>query len=401
MAEPAAGRPLRVLMISPQYPPLSGGYELAAERLSTVLVRRGQEVTVVTERVDQNWPAREVKEGVEVRRLFTIFRRHLHVATSMASLGHFLFWRGPRYDVWHVHQYREHAVVAVLIGRLRSRPVVLKLTSSGVGGLAQLASSTRLPKLAAWALRNVAACVAVSEETAAEAEAFGIPAERIRRIGNGVDTARFQPASPAERDAARAALGVHTPHLAAWVGRLSEEKNPIAALEAWAIARAGSEGVEWTLALVGDGVLRDEVRTAATRLGLESAVILAGQRDDVDAWFRASDLYLLTSRREGLSNTTMEALASGLPVVTTAVSGMAELVAEPDAGVLVPPGDTDAMAAALRRVVSDADLRAAMGRRGRELIEERYSIASVAAQHESLYSELSGRTGSQAFRSNK
>jgi glycosyltransferase involved in cell wall biosynthesis len=381
---------LSVLMISPQFRPLVGGYERAAERLSLELVRGGHSVTVATERVDRSWPAREDLGGVTIRRLWCIYRRGLHVATAMASLGWFLLWRGRRFDVWHVHQYREAAVVAVLMGRLLSRPVVLKVTSSGEGGIARLIADTRMPKLAAWALRNVDACVAVSRETETEAAAFGIPKDRVYLIGNGVDVKSFHPAEDdAERRRLRGELGLDEGHVAISVGRFSEEKNPLGLLEAWAAAKAsdhaGEAAAAWTLALLGDGALRDDVRAAVERLGLERSVVLAGHRDDVDRWLQASDVYVLTSHREGLSNTTMEAMATGLPVVVTAVSGMSELVEDPEAGVVVPTGDAGALADALLGLMSNAADRESMGRRGRAVIVERYSIESVAEQHVTMY----------------
>ena len=288
----------------------------------------------------------------------------------MASLGWFLLWRGRRFDVWHVHQYREAAVVAVLMGRLLSRPVVLKVTSSGEGGVARLIADTRMPKLAAWALRNVDACVAVSRETETEAAAFGIPKDRVYLIGNGIDVRSFHPvADDAERRRLRGELGVDERHLAISVGRFSEEKNALGLLEAWAATKAsdhaGEDAAPWTLALLGDGVLRDDVRAVVERLGLERSVVPGGtarrrgpvapglgrvradvaprrpvQHDD------GGDGYRPARRRHGR-------------VRDVRARGGSE------AGVVVPTGDTAALADALLALMSNAAARADMGRRGR------------------------------------
>ena len=127
--------PIRVLMISPQFRPLVGGYERAAERLSAALAAAGLRVVVIAERRDRAWPAVECIDGYEVRRLSCSYRRHLHTITSLLSFAGFLLRHGREFDVWHVHQYGFHAALAVALGKVLRRPVVLKLTSSGAMGI--------------------------------------------------------------------------------------------------------------------------------------------------------------------------------------------------------------------------------------------------------------------------
>ena len=165
---------MRVLMICPQFHPLVGGYERAAERLSAELVRSDCEVTVVTDGRDPRWPSREVMEGYEIRRLYTRFRRGWHIPTSLLSHVLWLLCHGRRFDVWHVHQYGLHATMAVLIGRLLQRPVILKLTSTVHQGLQSTLTQVRFARLQRWAHCRVDACLAVSDEAAIEASAFGI-----------------------------------------------------------------------------------------------------------------------------------------------------------------------------------------------------------------------------------
>ena len=126
---------LRVLMISPQFRPLVGGYERAAERLSAALAEVGLRVVVIAERRDRAWPAMECIDGYEVRRLSCSYRRHRHAVTSLLSFAGFLLRHGREFDVWHVHQYGFHAALAVALGKVLRRPVVLKLTSSGAMGI--------------------------------------------------------------------------------------------------------------------------------------------------------------------------------------------------------------------------------------------------------------------------
>src|SRR6185437_11800999 len=137
----------------------------------------------------------------------------------------FLVAKGRDFDVWHVHQYGCHAALAVALGSIVRRPVVLKLTNSGPMGLARSLGTGGVAKIKAFLHRRVNACLAVTDETRVEAIAFGIPEKRIHLIPNGVDGSQFRPASPQERMVARRALGLDCAVLALFVGRLSSEKN--------------------------------------------------------------------------------------------------------------------------------------------------------------------------------
>ncbi|MDB4949153.1 MAG: hypothetical protein JWM27_1802, partial [Gemmatimonadetes bacterium] len=139
-----AARPLRVLMVCPQFHPLVGGYERAAERLSAALVRRGHRVDVVTERRSHAWPAEEWRDGVRVRRLPCLFRRGLHLPSSTASLAAFMLARGRRYDVVHVHQYGLAAGAALALARVAGARTVLKLSSTAGQGIGATLAGSRL-----------------------------------------------------------------------------------------------------------------------------------------------------------------------------------------------------------------------------------------------------------------
>jgi glycosyltransferase involved in cell wall biosynthesis len=217
-------RPLSVLMISPQFRPLYGGYERAAERLSRALVEAGLRVEVVTERRDPAWPASEVCDGFRIRRVWTVYRRHLHALTSLIGFGGYLLRHGRRFDIWHVHQYGFQAALAVVLGRLLRRPVVLKLTNSAAMGIekALLTDARTTARLLAFLHRRVSACVAITDETRDEATRFGIPINRIHLVPNGLPADEFRPASAAERAEARQRLALDCETLVLSVARLSD-----------------------------------------------------------------------------------------------------------------------------------------------------------------------------------
>lgn len=377
-------------MLCPQFRPMVGGYERAAERLSGELVRQGCSVTVITDRRERRWPAREQVDGFTIRRLRCIYRPGLHALTSLCAHALFLLCHGRSFDVWHVHHYGVHTTLAVVLGQWLRRPVVLKLASSSEQGLANAIASGRWPTLQARAHRQVAACIAPSVETEVEARCFGISAEKIHQIGNGVDVEQFAPANSEQQYALRESLRLPQRLTAIFVGRLAAEKNPLGGLDAWAAACVKFQ-TPWTLVLVGDGPLRNAVEEKIKALDLADCVIVAGQSDRVQDWLRAADIYVLGSHNEGLSNTTLEAMACGLPSVVTAVSGMAALIGDTGAGRVVPVRDTAALADALVALHADAPLRAAMGIRARDTVLRNYAIGSIAERHRLLYQTLAGR----------
>lgn len=381
--------PLRILMLSPQFRPLIGGYERAAERLSAALAARGHAVMVIAERRDNSWSAHEERDGVQIRRLWCLYRPRLHMMTSLMAFARFLLIQGRRFQIWHIHQYGLHAGLAVVLGMLLRRPVVLKLTSSGAQGIERAIDGLPMARLMKSLLRRVDAVVATTRETQVEAMAFGIPGSRVHVLGNGVDTQVFGPRSDTERVRVRAEFDIVASGVVVFVGRLSEAKNPDGLLRAWKLALPRlPEG--WKLVLVGDGPMRTKLVRFASDQGLASSVLFVGQQDNVEAWLGAASIYVLTSHREGLSNATLEAMACGLPVVSTRVSGSVEILEETNAGLVVEIGQMDQLADALARLAADPALRKQMGSAGRTVIEKRYSIESIAARHEQLYCSLLG-----------
>ena len=234
---------------------------------------------------------------------------------------------------------------------------------------------------------RVSACIAVSEETRQEAIRFGIPPEHIHLIPNGVDGREFRPALPEERDAARRALGLHCERLVLYVGRLSPEKNPLGLLEAWAaIDTKAREGA--LLALVGDGPDWDQVHAKAQAPNLAGSVHLAGQSSDVATWYRAADMYVIPSITEGLSNSMIEALASGLPVISTRVSGSSILLESPTAGLVVDVGNVESLAGAMESLLRDESMRTRLGANARLTFEARFSLETLSKKMILLYRGL-------------
>ena len=226
-------------------------------------------------------------------------------------------------------------------------------------------------------LTTVTICVAESERRAG-LEARTCDEATTVVIHNGVDLTRpTAPGSAAER------CRLVT------VGRLQAPKDTLTLVRALAeLPRGVCEAV-----IVGDGPDRTTVENEVRRLGLESVVQLAGERNDVPELLAASDVFVLSSRSEGLPLSILEAMAAGLPVVATNVGGVSELVLDGQTGILVPPGDPRSLAGAIGRLLDDSAFRARLGAAGRLHVEERFDLVSTRQAHLDLYSALLADAG--------
>jgi glycosyltransferase involved in cell wall biosynthesis len=324
--------------------------------------------------------------GFQIRRLPCLYRRGWHLLTSLASFGAYLLTRGLRFDIWHVHQYGMHAMLASVLGKVMGRPVVLKSTSSRGQGIGTASGTSRLSRVFAAMLRRVDAVVALTRETREEALEFGVPRARVHVIGNGVDTLTFKPRSADQRPRLQHSLGLDAGGVVLSVGRNSPEKNLAGLLDAWKLAREELPA-NWKLVLIGDAILGSSIEQRVRSEGLESSVVIRAAQP-VDRWMAAADVYVVASNWEGLSNAMLEAMASGVPVLSTRVSGSAETLEETGAGLVCDVGRMDLLAENLKRLVREPGLRHAMGAAGRRIIESRYAIESIVEQYETLYRNL-------------
>lgn len=220
-------------------------------------------------------------------------------------------------------------------------------------------------------------------------DTVGIPAAKVTRICNGVDTARFHPRAPGERAPELAGRFDEDAVIVGSVLRFNEIKDPMNLAEAFAIAfrRMAEQGRSLALVMLGDGPLKERVLAELESAGVGNACWLPGSRDDVADLLRSFDLFVLGSRREGISNTLLEAMASGLPLVATDTGGNRELV-EPRLGSLVPVGDRIALAQTICRYAGDAELRNRQGAAARAAAETRYSLAGMVDDYRQLYESV-------------
>ena len=204
-----------------------------------------------------------------------------------------------------------------------------------------------------------------------------VPASKIQVIHNGIDLARFPIPNGRPGPNGRRAITV---------ARLNPIKDQHTLLKAARLVADADPG--FRLDLVGDGELRDDLVALCNSLGLQDHVCFLGSRDDVRCQLAAADVFVLSSLSEGISLTLLEAMASGLPVVATAVGGNSEVVVDGKTGILVPPCNPERLASAIGAILASPEMARQMGCAGRRRVETEFDLSRVVARYEGLYLSL-------------
>ena len=314
-------------------------------------------------------------------------RRPLAPANLRATRTLAALLRRGRFDVVHAHSSIAGAVArpaAVLAGRPRPRVVY---TPHGFAFLTPGSAGRRRTFLAVERLlgRVTDRLVAVSPTEAEAAVAFGIvPRERVATIPNGVDLP--EPPDPERRAVVRRREGWNGARIVGTVSRMTAQKDPATWLAVAARVAAGYPDVRFVW--VWGGEQEAEVRRRAAALGLHDRLSFPGYRPDARELVGAFDVFLLTSRFEGLPYTPIEALSAGTPVVATDVVGTRDVVRQGETGLLGPAGDVDALARQVSRLLDDPALAAKLAAAGREDVRRRFSVQAMVAQTVAAYESV-------------
>ncbi|MBF4510698.1 MAG: glycosyltransferase [Aeromicrobium sp.] len=286
-------------------------------------------------------------------------------------------------DVVHAHGSRA-AFYARLADPKAARRVVYTLHGIHVDKAGTPLRRWALVRVERLLRRRTARFVTVCDANMRAGERLGIlDARRTTTVYNGIDV----PGAPQPRGTFRAELGLSddTP-LALSVGRLTWPKDQATLLRAWALVHDRVPGA--VLALVGEGELDAELRALAAELGLAESVRFVAPREGLAPAYADADVFVLSSRWEGLPYVVLEAMSFGLPVVSTRVDGIPEAVVDGTSGLLVPSSAPEALASAIAGVLDDPDTRARMGAAGAAIVAERFGLDRMADELVAVYRGL-------------
>jgi L-malate glycosyltransferase len=353
--------PLHVLMVIESHYPArgGGGAESQLRTLARGLREQGHRVTVLTP-LSRLGPQETVSrvDGVPVCRLpFPRVRWLATPALWLATLA-FLWRRRRRYDAWHCHIGHHLSALTCALGAALGKPTLVKIAGGWEFTHALAARRGPLSWLTFLGLSRATRWQAISQRIAGALVDQGVARERLLVIPNAVDTRRFRGITPTPSAEPRFLF----------LGRLAKVKALDVLLDAFAEALRESGPAQ--LRLVGTGRQEPALREQARTLGIADRVHFEGHRGDLEQVLRDADVAVLPSHREGLSNTLLECMSAGLPMVASRVSGSEDLVRHGVNGWMCEPGDRAGLARCLGEAIAAAPAaRRAMGQRARDAVE--------------------------------
>jgi glycosyltransferase involved in cell wall biosynthesis len=404
----------RVVVLTPYFRPIMGGVESNAERLSRYLAAHGIGVRVLTKRITPDLPDREDVEGVRIDRIGPYGHRSAAGKWRFAPFAAQSLVRDrSTYDVVCCIDYRGTGVAALGARAITGHAVVFQAQTTGVlsGDNVDAALARRGIKPSGWLGRMVKwppraiygrgdAFACISRVIERETLAAGVPRDRVHFLPNAIDMSRFRPASDVERLALRQPLDLPPDAVVyLFVGRLSREKGLMDLMEAWRSVRQSAGAGNGVLLVAGPDMeghpwnVGPAAREFAVRHALSSSVRFLGSVDPVDPLLRAADVLVQPSHFEALGLSAIEALASGVPVIASAVGGLLDFMIDDDNGKLCPPNDPPALAASLRALIDDTALRRRLATRARTSVLPEYDERVVFARFAELLHQLAGTQG--------
>lgn len=378
-----------IVLICHSYPPVIGGSEMEAQRVCAALIHRGYSVKVVCAGGDPMPALRDWidPEGVPVRIYAGNWHGWMRDFVFGLRVAAMLLWERRSYQIVYFLMQGFHLAAGLPAARIAGKAIVMKIGGSGVIPLMTRSTAGRLELrwLRKWASR----IMILNEGMKQEALHEGFPEEQLYWMPNPVDTEKFAPCGPAARLERRASLGIPAAApVALYCGRLAPEKALPSLINAFEIVLRRIPGA--VLVLVGDGPLRAPLAEQAAQLQIpEKNLRFAGRvaPEDVPTWLEIADVFTLVSPSEGFPCALAEAMSAGLASVVSDIPGNRQLIESGRHGLLVPVGDSMAIAQALIQILENDAMRARMAEESRKRVVENYSTAKIADRYETLFRE--------------
>ncbi|MBI5329651.1 MAG: glycosyltransferase family 4 protein [Betaproteobacteria bacterium] len=347
-----------------------GGQEIRILTEAEGMVRRGHRVTLICP------PQARIHDAALARGLtvaaLPIARKNLK---GLFALAGWLARHGRGVDVINTHSSTDSWLTALAARLIPGAPPLVRTR--------HVSSPVSDGRATFWLYQRAVRHVAVTGEALRRQlhQENGFALESMTSVPTGIDLARF---APADRRAARAALGLPDVPTLGILATLRNWKGHAYLLDAF--AALGTDFPDWRLVCIGDGPQRANLERRVAELGLSDRVAFPGNRDDVPDWLNALDLFVLPSYGdEGVPQSILQAMACGLPVVSTPVGAIAEAVADGETGLLVPARDAQGLAAGLARLMRDPELRARFGAAGQARASERFGQERMLDAMETLF----------------
>jgi glycosyltransferase involved in cell wall biosynthesis len=392
----------RVCLLTETYYPLTGGGESQTRVLAASLRNRNFQVLIITRRCSDSWKEIDLVDGVSVYRIPP-------VGTGRFTRWFMLFWSllalaktRSQYDVVYVSGFKSLGLSAVLAAKLLRKRCILKADSNGemsgeffAAGLKKfgLTPSSIIVRILLSGrnkiLRGANYFVAITTGIAEELKSEGVDPSSIALISNGIDTDRFSRITAFEKQSLRQTLVIPRKGIIiTYAGRLVSYKGLPLLLRVAEVIQSEFDHVGFVL--IGSGGFdmhncEDELKKFVKAKGLEESIYFAGEVDNVHEYLQASDIFVLPSEEDAFPLALVEAMACGLPVISTPVGGIKEIITDRQNGLLVQARDFQQLYQVISGLIGDPTLSASLGTAAVQTVQERYSAGIIIQKYCELF----------------
>ena len=396
---------MKICIFTETYYPVMGGGETQAQLLAEGLIANGHSVAILTRRSDSSLKKHECYGKVDVHRLTPVGSGQLKKWGLLFSSIPELVKLRRQYDLIFVSGYRIIGLTAVFIGKLLGKRVVLKADSQGEmsgdffeSGLRKFGITKSSPPFRMflgfrnWMLKKADAFSAISPEIASEWTSSGIPSDKIHLIPNSVDTSRFTPVASSQKTGLRTKLNLsQNATIVIYTGRLVSYKGLPLLLKVWKDLQREHENI--LLILAGTGGLdihncENDLREFVKTNGLDENVLFTGNVNNVHEYLQASDFFVFPTENDAFPSSIVEAMACGLPVITTPVGAIKTIISDGETGVLIQPSNFEQLYQALDVMISDSVLAFRLGNIASQDVQHKYAVKIVTDKYQTLFQNL-------------
>jgi glycosyltransferase involved in cell wall biosynthesis len=395
---------LKICTLLESYYPVVGGMETQAKNMSTILHKKGVEQIIVTRRTSPDLASFEEVDGIPVYRASPTGRSSRYRWLFMLTSIPLLIRRRREYDIIFVPGFRVLGISAVIVSKLLRKKCVFKAECIGelsgeffTGGLesVKLKNSQKLVKFGIW-LRNrilIRADIFISmySDMTRELEDYGVDMNKATLIPQSVDDERYSKAAPDEKAALRKKLDLPQDHkIAVYTGRIVSYKGVPVLLRVWQKLLQTHKNI--SLVICGSGgvdiyACEDEVHKFAKDNNLDESVRFTGSVSNVDEYLRASDIFVLPTENDAFPLCLLEAMACAMPIITTTVGALKDVISHRKTGMVMEPGNADELHTALVDLLDDQDLCDTIGQNALNEVRAKYTLDIVAQQYIDLFNK--------------
>jgi glycosyltransferase involved in cell wall biosynthesis len=384
------GKNLSVCMLVTNFDAPTGGVQKNSRLLLSEFNKRGIK-TFLCARNYYNLPRSEIKNGTRIRRS-PVLGSSMAVNSILYLIDAF-FWlvanRG-KYDVIHCQQMFGPTMVAAIASVFIKKPILTRITLSGETGEANAVRQMSFSGIRLRLLNRVSKWVALTGEMKSELETLDIPPEKIEIIYNATEIPPEAAFETKTREKYRKKLNLEYEKIAVFTGRLSQEKGLDVLINAWKTVAEKYPNAH--LLLLGDGGnfrnVENDLKEQSARLGLEKTIHFLGYVSNPKEYLLASDIFVLPSRAEGMSNALVEAMACGAVIVTTGIPAMLELCEDGENALIVKLDDVSELAQAIIKLFDEPQTAYNLAFSARQKAEKDLSIETMISKYIGAYEEI-------------